>query len=151
MATTEHQREANRLNAKNYRERHHERCLQEARDRHERAKEQDQLTQARLQEVLRYDQDTGVFTYRAARGRFPAGFVAGTFANGFGFVLTLDGIKYSAGRLAWLYMTGEWPEHRVFHDDGDTRNNSWGNLTDKPPKVTGLRAAAGNGLWSAWK
>lgn len=36
--------------------------------------------------------------------------------------------QYRAARLAWLYMTGEWPEHLIDHFDGNTLNDCFDNL-----------------------
>lgn len=44
----------------------------------------------------------------------------------------IDGESYRADKLAWLYMTGEWPDELV-HVDGDKGNNVFANL--RPAKV----------------
>lgn len=33
-----------------------------------------------------------------------------------------------AHRLAYLVMTGSWPEEDVLHQDGNSQNNRWSNL-----------------------
>lgn len=40
------------------------------------------------------------------------------------------GKSYSAHRVAFLYMHGDWPINQVDHLDGDTANNKWENLED---------------------
>ena len=85
------------------------------------------LTAERLREVLRYDPDTGVFTWRATAGR--KNLVAGTIRkqDGHRKIGLLRG-QYLAHRLAWLYMTGEWPAGEVDHRDCNPDNNAWINL-----------------------
>ncbi len=38
--------------------------------------------------------------------------------------------RYKMHRLAFLYMTGEWPEKDIDHINGDTSDNRWCNLRD---------------------
>lgn len=42
------------------------------------------------------------------------------------------GVKYGlpASRVAWLLMTGDWPEYTIDHIDRDPTNNKWDNLRD---------------------
>jgi len=87
------------------------------------------LTQERLKELLHYDQKTGVFTWRDARnGRVKIGSIAGTVQKKGYRQIEIDGKGHKESRLAWLYMTGEWPPEQVDHEDTNRANNAWSNL-----------------------
>ena len=43
-------------------------------------------------------------------------------------VVTASGKKYLGHRLAFYYMTGEWPKGDVDHIDHNRANNKWDNL-----------------------
>lgn len=90
------------------------------------------LTTDRLRELLSYDPQTGDMTWKKlpvskqARLGKPAGYVpAGNYRQ-----IGIGGKLYNAHRLAWLYMTGEWPKHYIDHRDGDKSNNRWDNLRE---------------------
>lgn len=87
------------------------------------------ITQQRLKEVLHYDPETGLFRWRVTNSNRA---VAGTpcvSLNGKGYIqIGVDGRRYEGQRLAWLYMTGEWPAHLIDHEDMDPTNNRWANL-----------------------
>lgn len=88
------------------------------------------LTQARLKHLFHYNPNTGVFTRLVAQGkRHRAGDIAGG-VNALGYVqIGVDHVIYLAHRLAWLYMTGDWPRNgEIDHRDLDKTNNAWGNL-----------------------
>jgi hypothetical protein len=109
------------------------------------------LTAQRLRELLHYDPETGLFTRRIAHYGHPAGSAIGSTHN-VGYVrLHVDGRSYLAHRLAWLYMTGEWPEQQVDHRDGDRANNRFENLRDVTRSVNfqNQRRARGNNKHSA--
>lgn len=89
------------------------------------------LTAARLHELLHYDQQTGMFTRLVSGPKTQryVGKVAGRRHKVRGYrEITVDGKLYYAQRLAWLYMTGEWPHGLVDHRDTDKDNNRWLNL-----------------------
>lgn len=86
------------------------------------------LTAERLRELLHYDPLTGVFTWKVTRSNnAPAGTVCDYKSHGYVSV-RIDYMLYGAHRLAWLYMTGEWPANEVDHKDNCILNNKWENL-----------------------
>ena len=83
------------------------------------------LTAERVREVLRYDPDTGLFVWLAGQR---AGRVAGC-DNGDGYIfIRVDRHRLYAHRLAFFYMTGEWPSGVVDHKDRRPQNNTFTNL-----------------------
>ena len=89
------------------------------------------LTLQRLREVLSYDPDTGLFTWKKRTGsRAVVGAIAGTANNGGYIQVSIDGVLYYAHRLAWLYMTGEWPEAEVDHARMRPGDNRWDQIRE---------------------
>lgn len=87
------------------------------------------LTASRLREVLHYDPLTGIFKWRVSlrNGKSP-GDIAGAL-DGYGyFKIGLNERLYLSHRLAWLYMTGEWPPTGIDHINGEKGDNKWNNL-----------------------
>jgi hypothetical protein len=89
------------------------------------------LTQARLKEVLRYDQQSGQFFWivRGAYRRNP-GDAAGSPSKDGRIRIRIDGELFYRYRLAWLYMTGYWPTKNIDHINGDQTDDRWVNLRD---------------------
>jgi hypothetical protein len=75
------------------------------------------LTQSALKELLHYDPDKGLFSWRINAGRRKAGDVAGSIRTGYR-VIGIDGALFSAARLAFLYVTGDLPSGTIGRING---------------------------------
>jgi len=98
----------------------------------------DGITAERLREVLHYDAESGVFTWIAStarRGRKRIGHRAGTIDDRGYVIIKINQKLYQASRLAWLYVTGEWPKNQIDHQDQITGNNAFLNLRDVTGRV----------------
>lgn len=86
------------------------------------------ITAEKLREVLHYDPETGVFTWRVNISlKVKAGDIAGSGHCGGYIEIGIFDRSYLAHRLAWLYVHGELPR-KVDHDDGNKQNNRIRNL-----------------------
>lgn len=99
---------------------------------HAKRERAEPLSPSRLQQMLRYYPDTGEFYWLdSASNRAPAGSRAGSIHLKTGYwTIGIDGIRYGAHRLAWLYMIGRWPDPEVDHKDTNRTNNRWTNLRE---------------------
>lgn len=104
------------------------------------------LTADDIREHIEYDPDAGTFTWLKARhrGRWPANRPAGYVRGGY-LAIKLRQVKVLAHRLAWVYMTGEWPEALVDHWDNDKLNNRWGNLRLATPSQNAMNSIGKRG------
>ena len=88
------------------------------------------LTADYLRSILHYDPLTGIFTWKVATRGHRAGMTAGS-VTGNGYVyITIDGVQYAAGRLAYLYMQGQHvePHLEIDHRNNIKTDNRWENL-----------------------
>lgn len=90
------------------------------------------LTQSELQSVLNYDQLTGKFVWIiSSGGRYGhIGSSAGSPDRHGHLLITIKQNRYSAHRLAWLYVFGKWPEQEIDHINGVKSYNRICNLRD---------------------
>lgn len=94
------------------------------------------LTAERLRELLHYDPKTGIFTRRVTVNSVArAGDVCGGDDSHGYLQVKIDRRGYRLNRLAWLYMTGDWPAGDVDHRDTIRTNNCWTNLRDVSHRV----------------
>lgn len=87
------------------------------------------VTADRLRQLFDYDQSTGDFTRKVqTSNRVKVGQVAGCI-NSEGYVLIhVDGKRYLAHRLAWLFVTGSMPNNLIDHVNERRADNRWENL-----------------------
>lgn len=121
------------------------------------------LTADLAREIWWYDPETGKFFWRMERPRAKVGTPVGSIGPD-GYVrIVLYRKSYLASRLAWLMITGDWPEQSIDHINGDRSDNRFCNLrecscyentlnqTAKSSSTTGLKGVfpAGNGRFMA--
>jgi len=89
------------------------------------------LTLEFLKSILHYDPETGIWTYLVDRGRNgKKGSVAGSLTHDGYWRILVNKKQYLSHRLAFFYITGEWPKELVDHKDTDKLNNKWENLRE---------------------
>lgn len=86
------------------------------------------LTKENILKILDYDPESGLFTWKVARGRVAAGEVAGCMTDRGYILLRVYKKCIFAHRLAFIVMTGSLPKNNVDHIDGKRTNNAWANL-----------------------
>lgn len=92
------------------------------------------VTAKYLRSIMKYNKGTGVFTRIAVTGPcVKLGDIAGTPCTDGHIQIRIFARKYSAHRLAWLYVKGRWPRGRLDHRDGNPANNRWRNIRRASP------------------
>lgn len=86
--------------------------------------------QAEVAAIIDYSPETGLFRWRVHQGGpRKQGWFAGADEHGYR-AISVRGQLHRAHRIAWLLMTGYWPEQEIDHIDGDRSNNRWENLRE---------------------
>lgn len=92
------------------------------------------INQEQLKKVLKYNPDTGIFTWAASSRLVVAGEQAGWYDNGY-LRIRIKDTAYRAHRLAFIYMLGREPIGHIDHKDTDRGNNRWDNLREDAERV----------------
>lgn len=98
------------------------------------------LTFDDVNDLIAYDAETGIFTWKIAPSRrIKAGAKAGVFktvrvGGPRYWYIAMKGIQTPATRVAWLLQTGAWPTTNVLFKDSDPSNMRFDNfkLADFP-------------------
>ncbi len=89
------------------------------------------ITQEELVKIFKYDEDSGIFTYISKRGKKNIGDTAGSYMTNGYVTIGINGKAYLAHRLAFLFMTGEFPPEQTDHINQVRDDNRWCNLATK--------------------
>ena len=95
----------------------------------------DPLTAGEVRQRLDYIPSTGAFWWKERPGNAwwnatHAGKSAGSLSGSGYIYINVHRLPYRAHRLAWMWMTGKWPETEIDHIDGNPSNNAWRNLRE---------------------
>ena len=106
------------------------------------------LTHERLLELLDYNPETGVFTWKMTppkgkgRTRHRPGSVAGsTDVKGY-IKIGIDGKSHYAHRLAWFYVYGVWPSDEIDHISRKKNDNRIAFLREATKRQQGFNSDA---------
>ena len=84
------------------------------------------ITQEYLKSILKYNKETGIFTWLKRNGN-----IAGTLNKISGYIIiSINNKNYRAHRLAWLYMTGNFPVNQMDHINRIRNDNRFENLRE---------------------
>jgi HNH endonuclease len=85
-----------------------------------------------LRGLVDYNPVAGVFTWKVRRngrgGGVKPGDIAGTLSDQGYLMVNSGGKHYRAHRLAWAFVSGEWPTHEIDHINGVRTDNRLVNL-----------------------
>lgn len=108
------------------------------------------ITRALLKTLLFYDENTGHWIWLRRphiRSRQKPGDAVGSVTMKGYRHICIKGKRYYSSRLAFLYMTGVFPEKLVDHIDGDPLNDAWCNLREADYKQNGMNRKKNKSSW----
>ena len=91
-----------------------------------------QLTLEHLKSILCYNPETGewIWINPPNHNTRLLGKRAGNCRPDGYRLIRIRGRAYYSSRLAWFYMTGDWPKKEIDHKDRDPSNDRWENLRE---------------------
>jgi hypothetical protein len=107
-----------------------------------------------LRSNIHYDPTTGIWTWKIShqRGYVKKGKRAGNLCKTSGYRrICINHILYRSSRLAWFYMTGEWPSTDVDHENNDMSDDRWRNLRLATDSNNGMNQSLRNDNTSGFK
>ncbi len=128
------------------------------------AEKERSFTAEMLRAAMHYDPETGIFRHIKSKRGVAAGAVAGRSSGAGYWQICIDRKYFYAQRLAWLYVTSEWPLFEIDHEDLNKTNNRFSNLrraTDLQNQgnrganknnasgIKGVRYLPKTGMWQA--
>jgi len=110
------------------------------------------LTQEYLKQILSYNPDTGIWVWQKSLAlQIKIGQQAGTILKSGYRHIRINYKHYKAYRLAWLYMTGEWPKEQIDHINGIKDDNRWCNLREATTQQNGWNSKKPKNNTSGYK
>jgi len=100
------------------------------------------LTLKRLKELIHYDPKTGIFTRIKSRRDGWTGRRADRPSDDGYCDVYVQEIRPLAHRLAWFYMTGEWPVDALDHKNGNRADNRFSNLRPANARLNAVNRKA---------
>jgi hypothetical protein len=105
-----------------------------------------------LRRILDYNFITGEFRWRPRPNLSVRKWSLAGGINGDGYIeIKISRKRYLAHRLAWLYMTGEWPPIIIDHANGIQINNTWINIRAATISQNRCNSKRGPGNKSGYK
>lgn len=88
------------------------------------------LTQEQLKKALSYNPESGEFIWIINTRNNYIGDKAGHLSKQGYIYIGINGKRYNASRLAWLYIYGKFPNNEIDHVNRDKSDNKITNLRD---------------------
>lgn len=109
-----------------------------------------------VRELLEYDPHSGIFRRKVSAGRWAAGTTVGSLDQQGYIEVSVKGYRTRAHRLAWLYVTGEWPCLEIDHINGHRSDNRFSNLREvsraaNMQNLQGPKSGNKSGLLGVWR